>query len=87
MSLPWNFASLWKQQELSDVDIELMAADNPVHPAFPGHSQILSSSPYLKAQVGRPRPHDVTKATYYTGPCKCLFRATELTLSLQTGTT
>jgi hypothetical protein len=55
-----SFAHLWQQAELSDVDVLITAPnfadliDNapPQKLAeFPGHTVLLSSSPYLKAQV------------------------------------
>jgi len=52
MSGPFNYASLWQQEELSDVEIQLTVGGQAAHPAFPAHSAILSCSPFLKAQVG-----------------------------------
>jgi hypothetical protein len=55
-----SFAHLWQQAELSDVDVLLTAPSttdqNSNAPPqklaeFPGHTVLLSSSPYLKAQV------------------------------------
>jgi hypothetical protein len=55
-----SFAHLWQQAELSDVDVLLTAPSSTNQNGnavaqklaeFPGHTVLLSSSPYLKAQV------------------------------------
>jgi hypothetical protein len=55
-----SFSQLWQQSELSDVDVLLTAppatnqeSDAPPQKLaeFPGHTVLLSTSPYLKAQV------------------------------------
>ena len=51
-----NFAHLWQQEELSDVDILLHVEPGPGDSSmllrrFPGHSQLLSLSPYFMALV------------------------------------
>jgi hypothetical protein len=55
----FSFSELWQQAELSDVDVLLTAppaADQEDAPPqklaeFPGHTVLLSSSPFFKAQV------------------------------------
>jgi hypothetical protein len=55
-----SFAHLWQQAELSDVDVLLTSPFSTDQGSdallqklteFPGHTVLLSSSPYLKAQV------------------------------------
>lgn len=55
----FSFSHLWQQEELSDVDV-LLTAPDPQNAGsaqtqklaeFPGHTALLSSSPFLKAQV------------------------------------
>lgn len=46
-----SFADLWQQEEFSDVEVLLTAADATLS-RFPGHNVILSRSPYFAAQVG-----------------------------------
>jgi hypothetical protein len=46
-----SFADLWQQEEFSDVEVLLIAADTTLA-RFPGHNVILSRSPYFAAQVG-----------------------------------
>lgn len=57
-----GFGHLWQQAEMSDVDIVLYAdveaaqsgdcaLNRTLLQQFPGHSQILSPSPYFKAQA------------------------------------
>lgn len=52
-----SFAHLWQQEDLSDVDILLHVEPGPgdslmLLRRFPGHSQLLSLSPYFMALVG-----------------------------------
>jgi len=56
MSGLFGYASLWQQEELSDVDIQLTVGVQAARPAFPAHSVLLSCSPLLKAQVGDSQP-------------------------------
>ncbi len=62
-----GFGHLWKQEDMSDVEIvlcyaednapagdespEALSSKHIVLQQFPGHSQIMSFSPYFRAQV------------------------------------
>lgn len=55
-----SFAHLWQQKELSDVDVLLIAPSTAAQAGgapplvveeFPGHTVLLSNSPFIKQQV------------------------------------
>lgn len=61
--MPRGYADFWQDDRWADVDIVLVAeeaanpaAQQPIQLAkFPGHRLLLSSSPYLSAQLGNPQ--------------------------------
>jgi hypothetical protein len=51
MFVPYRFADNWRQEELSDVTVQITAPDSTTLTQLPGHGIILSQSPFFKAQV------------------------------------